>query len=425
MEKLIESDKLKENYFEITHKSGLKIIIYPMADYSSVYGILNVNFGSIDTEYEDAQGNKYTIPMGSAHFLEHTALNSQSGDAFERIAALGVDVNAYTSNKNTVFFFSGKNNWDKSLEIMLKSIQSPSFNESDINKERKIISKEIKMFEDDCDWIVYKNLLDGMFHYKNLSAEPAGEQSSIKEINSRLLKNIHQTFYNLNNMTLIISGGVDKDRVIEIADKVLVKSDNFKIKKIYPEESSDIDNEYIENSQIVSEPIFNFAFKIDNKFENSLKSQIIYEMLLDIISGDSTDFYREMYEQGLINSSFDAEVYSTCGFNALIFTGESQESEKIKQSVCKRINELKLNGIDRDLFEEIKKATYGKYIGIFSSAETIANAISFAEDFKENIYDTLDIISDLTIEDVEDCLKNRISTEKTVLSVIKNKLEEY
>ena len=424
MENLIVSEKLGEHYYKIIHDSGLKIIIYPMEGHSSVYGILNIAFGSVDTEYEDGNGERHILPMGSAHFLEHKALESCYGDAFEAVSSLGVDMNAYTSSEKTAFFFSGKNNWEKSLEILLKYIQEPLFDEGKINKERNIISKEIKMFEDDCDWIAYKNLLDGMFHYKNLSAEPAGDLKSLKEIDKSLLEKIYRTFYNLNNMTLILSGGVDKDKIIEIADKVLHKADEFKINKIYPEEAPDIEKKYIESYQSVSEPIFNFAFKIDNDFENNVKSQIIYEILLDIIAGDATDFYREMYEQGIINSSFDAEVYNVCGFNALIFTGESKDPKKIKDLVCERICKLKTDGIEKELFNGLKKAAYGKYISIFSSAESIANAISFSEEFHENIYDTLDIISNLTIDEVNDCLRTRIFTENSVLSIIKNKLEE-
>ena len=83
----IKNDLLRDSYFEINHKSGLKILVYPKPGYSSTYAIFGTNYGSIDTFIKKRGENAVPIPEGTAHFLEHKLFESEELDAFERFAA--------------------------------------------------------------------------------------------------------------------------------------------------------------------------------------------------------------------------------------------------------------------------------------------------------------------------------------------------
>lgn len=47
--KEIKNELLCDSYYEIDHSSGLKIFVYPKADYSSSYAVFGTKYGSIDT----------------------------------------------------------------------------------------------------------------------------------------------------------------------------------------------------------------------------------------------------------------------------------------------------------------------------------------------------------------------------------------
>lgn len=72
------NQRLGERYTEILHASGLKIFVYPKKC-SSVYAILQVGIGSMDSRYLDAQGNVQTMPLGTAHYLEHKMFENADG----------------------------------------------------------------------------------------------------------------------------------------------------------------------------------------------------------------------------------------------------------------------------------------------------------------------------------------------------------
>ena len=45
----IKSEILKEEYFEINHKSGLKIFVMPKPDYTGAFAMFGTKYGSVDT----------------------------------------------------------------------------------------------------------------------------------------------------------------------------------------------------------------------------------------------------------------------------------------------------------------------------------------------------------------------------------------
>ena len=94
------SKSLDEKYYEIDHKSGLKIYVMPKENYNSAYAIFGTDYGSIDTKFKRSDKDEWTVvPEGIAHFLEHKLFESEDLDAFARYAKTGASANAYTSSQ--------------------------------------------------------------------------------------------------------------------------------------------------------------------------------------------------------------------------------------------------------------------------------------------------------------------------------------
>ena len=103
----IKNERLGERYYEIDHKSGLKILVYPKENYASAYAMFGTRYGSIDTDFRlQGEKNFTSVPEGIAHFLEHKLFESEELDAFERYAKTGASANAYTSFDRTCYLFS-------------------------------------------------------------------------------------------------------------------------------------------------------------------------------------------------------------------------------------------------------------------------------------------------------------------------------
>ena len=94
--KKIRNELLNEEYYEIDHKSGLKIFVMEKPDYSGAFAMFGTRYGSVDTCFRIKGEESYTtVPEGIAHFLEHKLFESEELDAFERFAKTGANANAF------------------------------------------------------------------------------------------------------------------------------------------------------------------------------------------------------------------------------------------------------------------------------------------------------------------------------------------
>ena len=77
MERLIKNELLNEQYYEIDHKSGLKIFVMEKPEYSGAFAMFGTKYGSVDTCFRiRGQEDYVSVPEGIAHFLEHKLFES-------------------------------------------------------------------------------------------------------------------------------------------------------------------------------------------------------------------------------------------------------------------------------------------------------------------------------------------------------------
>ena len=260
--KEVRNERLDEMYYDISHPSGLKILVMPKSGYSGAYGIFMTKYGAIDTMLPQADGTYKEIPEGTAHFLEHKLFESEDLDAFERFAKTGASANAYTSFDRTGYLFSCSSNFRQNLEILLDFVQHPYFTQQTVEKEQGIIGQEIMMYKDVPDWEIMFNLFRAMYHNHPLRTDIAGTCESIAEITADMLYDCYNSFYNLGNMVLAVAGNVSVDDVVEVADRVLEKkSDGAMLERKVFDEPKEVVSHYTEEKLSVSAPQFMLGFK--------------------------------------------------------------------------------------------------------------------------------------------------------------------
>ena len=173
--RLHECPELGERYYETRHPSGLRILVCPK-DMSTAYAALGVPCGSFDR----ARGE----PAGVAHFLEHKMFETaRGGDAETAFAALGAEVNAYTTYDRTVYLFScteGRaGSFDRALGALLRMVSGLHITPDSVRRERRIIREEIRMGADD-PWEVCANLLlRSLYRSHPIRGDICGTEASV------------------------------------------------------------------------------------------------------------------------------------------------------------------------------------------------------------------------------------------------------
>ncbi len=417
---IIRNELTGDEYTYIKHKSGLDILVWEMEGYSTTEALFGTRYGSVNTRFKTMNDSEYTVvPEGIAHFLEHKLFENEDCDVFELYAKTGASANAYTSFDRTCYLFSCSENYRESLEILLSFVQEPYFTQETVDKEQGIIAQEIKMCNDNPGNRVFYNMLKCLYHEHPVRIDIAGTVDSIKKIDADLLYRCYNTFYNLNNMVLVIAGNVKADEVLEIADRKLRSCEDIKLETSFPDEPESVVKKEITEKMSVGIPIFNIGFKSEpGSGYEGLKAELEAFVALSVLSDPASPLYISMMEEGLINTSFSTEVFSGDGYFASVFGGESNNPGEVYSRVISEIERIKTEGMDRSLYENIKKYTYGSSVRELGNPESVASLMINSWYGDVSPFDSLKVLSEMTYDDVMNFIRTRLDPEKAVLSVV-------
>ncbi len=421
MNKTITSTMLNRSYQKIEHPTGLDILLCPMEGFTTAYALFAAKVGSIDVTFKTEREDDFvTVPAGIAHFLEHKMFESLDGDTFEKYAKTGASANAYTAFDKTAYLFSCTDNFNESFEILLDQVTSAYFTPENVEKEQGIIGQEIKMYEDAPSWRILFNLLGALYHNNPIKIDIAGTVESIAEIDAPLLYRCYNTFYNLNNMVLVVCGNFNADEAMEIVDRMIKPAEKITVSTKPVDEPRGVVEKEVNLSFPVAVPMFHIGFKgVSSSADNNVKKQLIGSIITDMICGESSDLYRKLYDTGLINLSFDCEMFTGRDHACAIFEGESRDPHKVYEILCDTISRYRAEGLNEEDFIRCKKAAYGSFIGSYCKPTSMASALlehHFAG--YDNSFDVLEMLSELTFEDATACFLEDFCPEHSSISII-------
>ena len=426
---IIKNEKLKEEIHFTKLENGLEVFWLPKKDYMRKYAVFTTKYGSNDNKFVPiGEKNMIEVPEGVAHFLEHKLFEEPDENIFDKFSELGSYVNAYTNFTQTAYLFECTDKFYDNLELLVKFVQNPYFTDENVEKEKGIIEQEIRMYDDSAGWKVFFNCLRGMYYDHPVKIDIAGTVDTIKEIDKDILYKCYNTFYHPKNMVLFMVGDVDFDKAVEVIDKSQ-KSDiqeyEGEIKRNYVNEKKSINKKIIEENLSVSMPLFNLGFKdTDVGFDGKklLAKEIATNIILEMIFGESSEFYQEMYNEGFINNSFGGQYIGSKDYGHSIVGGEASKPKEVKDKIISYIEGLKEKGLDNADFERIKKKFIGNHLSEFDSMDYIAN--KFTSYYFNNILltDYFESIENIKFNDVEKRFKEHFNEVNCTLSIVNPKV---
>lgn len=418
------SDLLCERYFEVVHPSGLKIIVFPKR-LTTTYALLGVRYGAINNKFFVGK-NEISVPDGIAHFLEHKLFTNEDGsDSFERFSMFGADANAYTSFNKTAYLFSCTENWQASLGELIDFVTHPYFTPESVASEIGIIKEEIKMYDDSPSDRCFYGMLEGMYKNHSIKRNICGSAQSISQITPEMLYSCYNSFYNLSNMVLAISGDVDPDEALSVADAHLPNAPSAFLTRTVDEnaaESPCVASPLVENKMQISKPIFNIGFKDINipkdPYERQKKDATM-AILDEIIFSRAGALYNSLFERNIIspNLSYGYSISANAAYNSV--AGEADDPSLVLEEIMKHIEALRSNGLPYEDFVRGKRVMYAEFVKSFDSTDNIANNLLAFFCENSELLSYADILDSVSYEDVCDQFKKCFDRESVTLSVVK------
>ena len=168
-----------------------------------------VGVGSADEKPQEA---------GLAHVVEHMLFKGSSeyglGELTRAIERGGGEINAWTSFDQTVYHaVLGKDHVETAIEALGDTLLAPRVDADELAREREVVLEEIRQGADDPARNVAQSLFATAFVAHPYRRPVIGTAESVRRVGERDLVDFFRTHYVADNLTLVVAGDVDAQRV--------------------------------------------------------------------------------------------------------------------------------------------------------------------------------------------------------------------
>ena len=344
--------------------NGLTVMVAPRPGFTKKLAYFVTDFGSIHTEFT-LDGEEYRVPAGIAHYLEHKMFDLPGRDVSAEFAARGASVNAFTSYDVTAYYFSCTEHFEENLKLLLEFVSTPYFTDESVEKERGIIDQEIGMNADNPDSQIFEKLMPALFENHPVRVPILGTCETIREITPENLYLCHRAFYNPANMILCVVGDVDPEEVARIAEEILPREKtSVGQKKMEWPETMDRPYETVTDRMEVAMPMFHLGFRCESapNGPESIRQEVVGDLAAEALFGESSRLYLELYEDGLIDSSFGGGFECLDGCSMLLCGGDSDEPDTVCDAILAEAERIAREGVAEEDFLRMKRSALGRRI---------------------------------------------------------------
>ena len=417
---------LDESLYRTRLSNGLTVAVVPRPGFSRKLAYFVTDYGAVHRDFM-LEGQHYQAPAGVAHFLEHKMFELPDRDVTAEFAALGANVNAFTSYDMTAYYFSCTENFQPSLKLLLEFVSTPWFPEDSVQREMGIIDQEIGMNLDAPDSQVFEKLMEQMYAEHPIRVPILGTSDTIRQITPETLHACHRAFYTPENMILCVIGDVDPEQVTATALEVLGPEQRPWGRKCRSWQEPLTCQGTVRRQMEVAMPTFQLGFKCapGGVGREAVRREVIGDLAAEALFGESSALYLKLYEEGKIDGSFGGGYETVDGCAILLCGGDSREPEAVREAILAGARELLEKGIPEADFLRMKRSALGRRVRDLDSFDSTAFRIC-AYHFSEFDYFLFpEVYADVTGAEVLAFLEEVVREDRCAMCVIEPKEETH
>lgn len=334
----------------------------------------------------------------------------------------GGNPNAFTSYDITAYYVECTECFRENFELLLRYVSTPYFTEESVEKERGIISQEIRMYEDNPDSRLYENLFAAMYREHPIRNSIAGTVESISEITAETLYDCYHGFYTPENMMLCVVGDVDAEMIFKTAESILPKASCVQLpERDYgaPELMSPAEQK-ITAVMEVARPMFSVGFKTEPaRFgPDAMVQEMVGELAAELLVGESSGLYTELYEKGLIDPDFSCGYEGLKGMSMLNASGECDDPDAVCDAILRETERITREGADEALFMRLKRSALGRRMRDLDSFDSICYRMCAYHFEGVDYYSFPELFRGINSEQAVQFLKRTVTPERMAISLV-------
>lgn len=387
----------------LTLKSGLRILIVPMPYLRSVAMGVAVGAGTI-TESEDERG--------LSHFIEHMLFKGTASrsafDIAEEAESQGIQLNAYTTKKMTVYYaVSVSENIGKSADMLSDMFFNSTFEKDCLKKEKGVVCEEIAMYEDDPDDVCHEVITAAHFGGSILEYPILGTKSSVNSFSKSDILRYMNRVYTPDNTIICIAGGITDEEGIAIAEKYFESRFSPSVKRVEIVPDIKPNARYLHKFKPLEQVNAAFSFRSYPYGVNREAMSCLIDVMCGGMSGRLFQKVRE--EKGYVYSIYgDNTTFVNNGMFHIHFATNPLYLDDAVLTTREVILDAVKNGITEKEINKHKALCKAEFVtGLESSAGMMKVMLTTAmlDGKKFDIEERLKRIEALTVDEVEKAIK--------------------
>jgi predicted Zn-dependent peptidase len=157
---------------------------------------------------------------GISHFVEHMVFKGTRSRSAQVIAremdSIGGNLDAFTGKETICFNVKSlSDHVPIALDVLTDLVLNPVFAPTDIERERGVILEEIKIDEDNPDYLVNELFTQSFWKDHPLGKPILGTSATVKRLDQQALFDYHSDRFHAGNIVFSAAGNLDHDRFTE------------------------------------------------------------------------------------------------------------------------------------------------------------------------------------------------------------------
>lgn len=414
--------------FPLTEKvldNNLRVTVLHRQGFRKLTALLAFPFGSLHKNYQDQEGREYSIPDGTAHFLEHQMFKQEDGsNVSEEFAKFGAYDNAFTGHDQTVYLAESSENQEEVLKLLLNYTDKPFFQKASVDNEKEIIIQELLMYKDQPEETLDQNLRHGLFGDHQASQDIGGTPETVNLVDAQLLYDCYDAFYNPAEARLVVVGDIEPEIVFQLAAN-WGSYPRKGLRPIQPKgavQPPEFNNYDVEAT--VARPLLSLGyadyFEQPQEGREFLKRRLVTNMLLDVLFSRSSEFYWQLLKDEFFGSRFRAGYFATPYFAYAGILADSLKTDELIKEINQYLHSPQTKTlIQKEDLNRIKKKTLGELLTTFENSEDTALNFLIAGYYGYEFKDITQITMEITPQDLAQRFEELFLLKEPIISVIR------
>jgi zinc protease len=355
--------------------------------------------------YEDQH-----LGAGLSHILEHMLFKGtktrSTNQIAQKIQDVGGYINAYTSFDRTVFWIDvPKDGVPTALDILADAMMNSTLPPEEYQKEQEVIRREFAMGMDDPDRMTGLLLFATAYQRHPYRFPVIGELEVYNQLTQEQVMQYYKTRYAPNNLTFIVVGDVDAEKVRQKLTELFKPYPEKSLKPLFvPAEPPQLGRREVHQEFATELAHLSLAWHIPEVTNPDVPALDLLSTILG--DGRSSRLYRRVREEAGLAFSISAFSYTPGdpGLFGVDATVDPKKREAAEQLALRIVDEVKHAGVTAEELAKAKKIALSHHLGALTTMRGQASDIGsnwlLTHDLNFSRH-YLDAVQKVTLDDIK------------------------